>query len=175
MCPTYTHFLMVHSDILTSLQTFISHSCIAFISWVIDNTTGSGDCKLHLKNRVWSIKNCKNIFHYCVNKKPTKNKFDKISELLTLIPFQNGTYLVCKSIFMDFRTNFVPKKIHQNSTFWPDLAPCLYSNENQEWLKENTLTFVPKLHNPPSVLQIRPIEVFWSILKQKVYSGDWSA
>ena len=67
------------------------------------------------------------------------------------------------------------KKIHQNSTFWPDLAPCLYSNENQEWLKENTLTFVPKLHNPPSVLQIRPIEVFWSILKQKVYSGDWSA
>ena len=49
------------------------------------------------------------------------------------------------------------------------------ANENQEWLKENTLTFVPKLHNPPSVLQIRPIEVFWSILKQKVYSGDWSA
>ena len=76
---------------------------------------------------------------------------------------------------MDFRTNFVPKKNHQNSTFWPDLAPCHYSNENQEWLKENTLTFVPKLHNPPSVLQIRPIEAFWSILKQKVYSGDWSA
>ena len=76
---------------------------------------------------------------------------------------------------MDFRTNFVQKKIHQNSTFLPDLAPCLYSNENQEWLKENTLTFVPKLHNPPSVLQIRPIEAFWSILKQKVYSGNWSA
>ena len=55
------------------------------------------------------------------------------------------------------------------------MAPCLYSNENQEWLKENTLTFVPKLHNPPSVLQIRPIEVFWSILKQKVYIGNWSA
>ena len=41
--------------------------------------------------RVWSIKNCKNIFHYCVDKKPKKPKFDKISELLTLTPFQNGT------------------------------------------------------------------------------------
>ena len=42
-------------------------------------------------------------------------------------------------------------------------------------MKENSLTFVPKLHNLPSALQIRPIEAFWSILKQKVYSGNWSA
>ena len=42
-------------------------------------------------------------------------------------------------------------------------------------MKENSLTFVPKLHNPPSAPQIRPIEAFWSILKQKVYSGNWSA
>ena len=41
--------------------------------------------------------------------------------------------------------------------------------------EENSLTFVPKLHNPPSAPQIRPIEAFWSILKQKVYSGNWSA
>ena len=42
-------------------------------------------------------------------------------------------------------------------------------------MKENSLTFVPKLHNPQSLPQIRPIEAFWSILKQKVYSGNWSA
>ena len=42
-------------------------------------------------------------------------------------------------------------------------------------MKENSLTFVPKLHNPPSAPQISPIEAFWSSLKQKVYSGHWSA
>ena len=42
-------------------------------------------------------------------------------------------------------------------------------------MKENNLTFVPKLHNPPSAPQIRPIEAFWLILRQKVYSGNWSA
>ena len=45
------------------------------------------------------------------------------------------------------------KIIGGNSTFWPDLAPCHYSNENQEWMKENSLTFVPKLHNSPSAPQ----------------------
>ena len=75
---------------------------------------------------------------------------------------------------MDCRTNFVQRQLCHNSTFWPDLAPCHYSNENQEWMKES-LTFVPKLHNPSKALQIRPIEAFWSILKQKVYSGNWSA
>ena len=42
-------------------------------------------------------------------------------------------------------------------------------------MKEKNLTFVPKLHNPPSAPQIRPIEAFWSILKQKIYIGNWSA
>ena len=76
---------------------------------------------------------------------------------------------------MDCRTKFVQKEIPQNSTFLPNLAPCHYSNENQEWMKENSFTFVPKLHNPLSAPQIRPIEAFWLILRQKVYSGNWSA
>ena len=42
-------------------------------------------------------------------------------------------------------------------------------------MKENSLTFVLKLHNPPIAPQIRPIKAFWSILKQKVYSKNWSA
>ena len=41
-------------------------------------------------------------------------------------------------------------------------------------MKQNSSTFVPELHNPPSALQIRLIEAFWSILKQKVYSGNVS-
>ena len=42
-------------------------------------------------------------------------------------------------------------------------------------MTENDLTFVPKAHNPPSAPQIRPIEAFWGIFKQRVYSGNWSA
>ena len=42
-------------------------------------------------------------------------------------------------------------------------------------MKENSLTFIPKLHNPPSAPQFSPIEAFWLILKQKVFSGNWSA
>ena len=73
---------------------------------------------------------------------------------------------------MDCKTNLVQKKICQNSTFWPELPPCHHSNENQEWTKESSLTFVPKVQNPPSAPQIRPIEAFLSIIKQKVYSGN---
>ena len=76
---------------------------------------------------------------------------------------------------MDCMTNFVQKKICQNSTFWPDLEPCHYTNGNQEWIKESSLTFVPKLLNPQSAPQTRPIEAFLSILIQKVYGGYWSA
>ena len=32
---------------------------------------------LYLVSRVWSIKNCTNIFHYCVNKKPKKQNLIK--------------------------------------------------------------------------------------------------
>ena len=41
--------------------------------------------------------------------------------------------------------------------------------------EKSSLTFIPKLHNPPSAPQFRPIEAFWLILKQKVFSGNWSA
>ena len=54
-------------------------------------------------------------------------------------------------------------------------ATCHYSNENQEWLHENGITNVPKDQNPPSSPQIRPIEQFWDILKQRVYAKNWQA
>ena len=46
---------------------------------------------------------------------------------------------------------------------------------NQAWMKEQGLYFISKEDNPPACPQIRPIEQFWSILKQKVYANNWSA
>ena len=34
---------------------------------------------------------------------------------------------------------------------------------------------VPKNLNPPNAPQIRPIEMYWGALKQKVYAKNWSA
>ena len=42
-------------------------------------------------------------------------------------------------------------------------------------MTENGVQYVPKDQNPPSCPQIRPIENFFGILKQKVYEGNWSA
>ena len=42
-------------------------------------------------------------------------------------------------------------------------------------MKEQGLYFISKEDNPPACPQIRPIEQFWSMLKQKVYANNWSA
>ena len=56
--------------------------------------------------------------------------------------------------------------------FWPDLATCHYANVNQVWMKEQDLYFIAKEDNPPATPQIRPIEQFWSMLKNKVYANN---
>ena len=43
------------------------------------------------------------------------------------------------------------------------------------WMKEQGLYFISKEDNPPACPQIRPIEQFWSMLKQKVYANNWCA
>ena len=63
----------------------------------------------------------------------------------------------------------------QDVIFWPDLASCHYATKTQQFLNENGIFFVPKDHNPPNCPQIRPIENFFGILKQRVYAGNWSA
>ena len=55
--------------------------------------------------------------------------------------------------------------------FWPDLATCHYHKKNLAWMNEKGLKFVPKEENPPNAPQIRPIEKYWGILKQKVYAN----
>ena len=37
------------------------------------------------------------------------------------------------------------------------------------------LQYITKELNPPNAPQIRPIENYWSALKQKVYENNWSA
>ena len=49
------------------------------------------------------------MFCTTVKKLVKKHKFGEINKLLTLVLFQNGEKLVCKSIFMDSNTTFVKK------------------------------------------------------------------
>ena len=57
--------------------------------------------------------------------------------------------------------------------FWPNLASSHYAQKTSAWLNEKRIPFVPKVANPPNVPKARPIEDFWSILADKVYSGGW--
>ncbi|CAF1652716.1 unnamed protein product [Adineta ricciae] len=44
-----------------------------------------------------------------------------------------------------------------------------------EYLDENGINFVPQEKNPQNCPQARPVETFWSILEQMVYSDGWEA
>lgn len=58
--------------------------------------------------------------------------------------------------------------------FWPDLATCHYSATVMEWYKNNKVTVVPKLANPPNCPELRPIEKYWALVKKnlKKYKTD---
>ena len=42
-------------------------------------------------------------------------------------------------------------------------------------LKAEGIAFVDCRQNPPNAPQIRPIERYWALLKEKVYQGNWVA
>ena len=52
--------------------------------------------------------------------------------------------------------------------FWPNLATCHYAKPVMEWYEANDVVFVPKEANPPNSLELRPIEKFWAIVKDKL-------
>ena len=54
------------------------------------------------------------------------------------------------------------------------MSNCIFCDFVKK-MKEQDLYFIAKEDNPPACPQIRPIEQFWSILKQKVYANNWSA
>ena len=52
--------------------------------------------------------------------------------------------------------------------FWPDLATCHYARTVLEWYQRNGINFVPKDKNPPNCPELRPIEKYWALVKQKL-------
>lgn len=60
------------------------------------------------------------------------------------------------------------RKHNSSVLFWPDLATIHYSRATTEWYNRNDIDYVPKDMNPANVPQIRPIEKYWAIMKQKL-------
>lgn len=52
--------------------------------------------------------------------------------------------------------------------FWPDLASSHYSKLAMKWFEDNGVDVVKKHENPPNCPKFRPIEHFWSIVKNKL-------
>ncbi|RWS19878.1 uncharacterized protein B4U80_11465 [Leptotrombidium deliense] len=73
-------------------------------------------------------------------------------------------------------TKFI-EKFHSNDRYilWADNASCHYGSETVNVLENSTINYVPKSHNPANVPQLRPIERFWAMLKQKVYANGYQA
>jgi hypothetical protein len=75
------------------------------------------------------------------------------------------------------RLNKFIEKHHSDGKyiFWPDLASSHYANATQAEYVRLNIKVVPKTSNPPNVPQVRPIENFWAILKERVYKNGWTA
>ena len=60
-------------------------------------------------------------------------------------------------------------KLHDNGpVLWHDLASCHYGKLTMESCEQNDVTFVPKTANPPNCPELRTIEKYWAIIKQKM-------
>ena len=57
--------------------------------------------------------------------------------------------------------------------FWPDLASSHYAKIVVDYFRAKRISFVQKIENPANVPEARPIEDFWSILKDNVYENGW--
>ena len=49
--------------------------------------------------------------------------------------------------------------------FWPDLASCHYAKNVINLLKAKNVDFVEKFEIPPCTPEVRPIEMFWHLVK----------
>lgn len=52
--------------------------------------------------------------------------------------------------------------------FWPDLASAHYAKDTLEWLGNENIPYVIKEENPPNCPELRPIERYWALVKQKL-------
>ena len=53
--------------------------------------------------------------------------------------------------------------------------PDYYAEHSLDFLCEDLIHYVDKVDNPANLPEVQPIEVFWSILKAKVYYNNWEA
>ena len=49
--------------------------------------------------------------------------------------------------------------------FWSDLAMCHYAEETMEWYAGKNVKLVPRECNHPNCPELRPIELYWAIIK----------
>lgn len=69
-----------------------------------------------------------------------------------------------KKRLMPFIEEHHPEK---NVLFWFDMATCHYAKEVKDWLIENGIKFIEKKDNTPNCPQVRPIEMYWAVIKHK--------
>ncbi|RWS18614.1 uncharacterized protein B4U80_08044, partial [Leptotrombidium deliense] len=141
--------------------------------------------------------NPRNNTYYALNKKsvPKEIKFCHVKKfpkkiMVWIAISRRGIstpYFVPDSASMNMKrysrfcvTNRLSKfinKHHKNSkyVFWPDNASCHYGSVTLQTLEKLNIAYVPKSHNPANVPHLRPIERFWALLKQKVYSDGFVA
>ena len=60
---------------------------------------------------------------------------------------------------------FIAQK-KSNTVFWPGGATAHYKKCVKEFLDDNEISYVAQNQNPPKFPELRPIEQFWSLLKQ---------
>ena len=59
--------------------------------------------------------------------------------------------------------------------FWPDLASIHYPKMTLDWFKNNNILFVPVDCSAPNCLQHRPIEIYWTEVKEILRKGGKEA
>ena len=74
-----------------------------------------------------------------------------------------------------FEKKFYKAREKKDIWFWPDLASAHYAKDTIAEMTAIDLQYITKELNPPNAPQIRPIENYWSALRQKVYENNWSA
>ncbi|XP_047142962.1 uncharacterized protein LOC124817183 [Hydra vulgaris] len=86
-----------------------------------------------------------------------------------------------KDVYLDkcLRSRLIPfiEQYHKNNNviFWPDLASSHYSKKVQAFLNSKNIEFVPKERIIANTPELKPIEDFWSEIKQTVYTKCWQA
>ncbi len=59
-----------------------------------------------------------------------------------------------------------------NFKFWPDQAGAHYSGIVVNHPVKEKINFIEKIENPANIPEVRAIEDFWSILKEKVFENN---